>query len=153
MTEFKWYDGIEIDYGENIVFTIPENTETVKKIEELNTQMAKKSATVDDANTMCNIILDALDAILGDGATAKMFATHRITPRNCMNAWMHLNQCAAEQFSAMGEVEKRVAEVKAAKVKMRDLSVSDETKNKVLEDARTLGAIRSVTPAIKAPRL
>ena len=153
MTEFKWYDGIEIDYGENIAFTIPENTEMVKKIEELNTQMAKKSATVDDANTMCNIILDALDAILGDGATAKMFATHQITPRNCMNAWMHLNQCVAEQFSAMREVEKRVAEVKAAKAKMRDLSVSDETKNKVLEDARTLGAIRSVTPVIKAPRL
>lgn len=153
MAEFKWYDGIEIDYGENIVFTIPESVETLKKIEELNTQMAKKSETVDDANTTCNIILDALDAILGDGATAKMFATHQITPRNCMNAWMYLNQCATEQFSAVREVEKRVAEVEAAKAKMRNLSVSDEAKKKVLEDAKALGAIRSVTPVVKAPRL
>lgn len=153
MTMFEWHDGIVIDYGGGVTFTIPETKETVEKIRDIGLRMAKDAEKTDDANKLCNIILDALDEVLGENATATMFASHPITPRNCLNAWMYLNNSVSEQYAAADEVSRRFADMEETKAKLRMLSVSDDAKKKVLEDAKNIGVIQSVPTSIKKPRL
>lgn len=153
MRPFVWKDGITVDYGDGMAFTLPETQETVDKLETVHNKMSGSIEHETDPKKVVNALLDAVDDMLGEGATTKLFAGHTLSPRNAFSVWMHIYNSVVEQYSAVSEVEAIVADAQEKQKRLNDLKIKPEARAQAVQNAQELGVLQSVPTAVKPPRL
>lgn len=151
MTTFTFKDDITIDFGEGLVFHVPDSSEfvsdTLAKINENLLQSINKNPGDDRA--ALNSLLDAIDAILGDGATGRIFDGHTLSPRNVTGAYTFIIDEILSQYKEYETTLKDFAEHHKPKIKV---GITDEAKaDAAIKAAEQLGVL-SVIPSDR-PRL
>ena len=92
MGKFVWKDDIVVDFGDGVTFKVSNDMDFVKKnMLEINTKLQRKiDKNPNDDTVAVNAMLDAIDEVLGDGATGRIFAGHALSPRNVMAAYLFI---------------------------------------------------------------
>lgn len=92
MGKFVWKDNIIVDFGDGVTFEVQNDIDAVRKnMLDVNTRLQKKiGQNPNDDTAAVNAMLDAIDEVLGDGATGRIFAGHALSPRNVMAAYLFI---------------------------------------------------------------
>lgn len=93
MLKFEWHDKVPVDYGDGIVFYLEDNLELFDQ--RLIAASKKLDAAVKkyhgkDKKSELNAYLDAIDDLLGEGATEKLFENHALTETNIVAAYLFI---------------------------------------------------------------
>lgn len=117
MGKFVWKDNIIVDFGDGVTFEVPNDTGFVKEtvLKANNAVQAVVDKKPDDDKACINALLDAIDKILGDGATGRIFAGHALSPRNVMAAYLFI---ADEILTQLTGYEDLLDELKQASGKL-----------------------------------
>lgn len=113
MLKFEWHDDVPIDYGDGIVFNIKDDFEAFnERFKESSRKLneAIKKFHGKDKKAELNAYLEAIDELLGEGATEKLFEHHSLTETNIVAAYLFIPDCfrdfqenAAALVKATGE--------------------------------------------------
>lgn len=122
MGKFVWKDDIVVDFGDGVTFKVPNDMDFAKKnMLDINTKMQKKiDQNPNDDTAAVNALLDAIDEVLGDGATGRIFAGHALSPRNVMAAYLFITDEILAQLTGYEEL---LDELKQASGKLSALSL------------------------------
>lgn len=106
MGKFVWKDDIVVDFGDGVTFKVPNDMDFVKKnMLEINTKLQEKiDKNPNDDTAAVNALLDAIDEVLGDGATGRIFAGHALSPRNVMAAYLFITDEILTQLTGYEEL-------------------------------------------------
>lgn len=99
MLKFEWHDKVPIDYGDGIVFYIEDDFESFnQRFIAANKKLdaAIKKYHGKDKKSELNAYLDAIDELLGEGATEKLFEHHSLTETNIVAAYLFIPDCFRE---------------------------------------------------------
>ena len=157
MGKFVWKDDIVVDFGDGVTFKVPNDMDFVKKnMLDINTKLQKKiDKNPNDDTAAVNALLDAVDEVLGDGATGRIFAGHALSPRNVMAAYLFITN---EILTQLTGYEDMLDELKQKTRKLNALpAVSEEAKAAAAEKLAELGitptSVPSKAEAALRPRL
>ena len=122
MGKFVWKDNIVVDFGDGVTFEVPNDIDAVRKtMLDVNTRLQKKiDQNPNDDTAAVNAMLDAIDEVLGDGATGRIFAGHALSPRNVMAAYLFIVDEILTQLTGYEELRD---ELKQASGKLSALSL------------------------------
>ena len=122
MGKFVWKDDIVVDFGDGVTFKVPNDMVAVRKtMLDVNTRLQKKiDQNSNDDTAAVNALLDAIDEILGDGATGRIVAGHALSPRNVMAAYLFITD---EILTQLTGYEDLLDELKQASGKLSALSL------------------------------
>lgn len=147
MGKFVWKDDIVVDFGDGVTFKVPNDMDFVKKnMLEINTKLQRKiDKNPNDDTAAVNALLDAIDEILGDGATGRIFAGHALSPRNVMAAYLFITN---EILTQLTGYEDMLDELKQKSRKLNALpAVSEEAKAAAAEKLAELGITPTSAPS------
>lgn len=157
MGKFVWKDDIVVDFGDGVTFKVPNDMDFAKKnMLDINTKLQKKiDKNPNDDTAAVNALLDAIDEVLGDGATGRIFAGHALSPRNVMAAYLFITD---EVLTQLTGYEDMLDELKQKSRKLNALpAVSEEAKAAAAEKLAELGvtpvSVPSKAEAALRPRL
>lgn len=157
MGKFVWKDNIIVDFGDGVTFEVQNDIDAVRKnMLDVNTRLQKKiDQNPNDDTAAVNAMLDAIDEVLGDGATGRIFAGHALSPRNVMAAYLFITD---EILSQLTGYEDMLDVLKQKSRKLNALpAVSDEAKAASAEKLAELGitpvSMPSKAEAALRPRL
>lgn len=152
MSKFTWKDNVVIDFGDGVSFEVPNDAnfvvETVGKANDNVQKVADKNP--EDGKAALNAMLDAIDAILGDGATGRIFDGHALSPRNVLAAYLFIVNEILTQVNGYDELMDDLTQL--TKQFGNTPSVSDEAKQAAFDKAKQLGVDLHAVPTTK-PRL
>ena len=122
MGKFVWKDNIIVDFGDGVTFEVQNDIDAVRKnMLDVNTRLQKKiDQNPNDDTAAVNAMLDAIDEVLGDGATGHIFAGHALSPRNVMAAYLFITD---EILTQLTGYEDLLDELKQASGKLNALSL------------------------------
>lgn len=122
MGKFVWKDDIVVDFGDGVTFEVQNDMAAVRKtMLDVNTRLQKKiDQNPNDDTAAVNAMLDAVDEILGDGATGRIFAGHALSPRNVMAAYLFISD---EILTQMTGYEDLLDELRQASGKLNAFSL------------------------------
>lgn len=147
MGKFVWKDDIVVDFGDGVTFKVPNDIDAVRKtMLDVNTRLQKKiDQNPNDDTAAVNALLDAIDEILGDGATGRIFAGHALSPRNVMAAYLFITNEILTQLTGYEEL---LDELKQKSGKLNTLpTVSEEAKAEAAEKLAELGITPTSVPS------
>ena len=157
MGKFVWKDNIIVDFGDGVTFEVQNDIDAVRKnMLDVNTRLQKKiDQNPNDDTAAVNAVLDAIDEVLGDGATGRIFAGHALSPRNVVAAYLFITDEILTQLTGYEDV------LDGLKQKSRKLNalpaVSEEAKTVAAEKLAGLGitpvSVPSKAEAALRPRL
>lgn len=130
MGKFVWKDNIVVDFGDGVTFEVPNDTGFVKDtvLKANNAVQAVVDKKPDDDKACINALLDAIDKILGDGATGKIFSGHKLNLCNTMNAYIFIVDEILTQVSGYDEMLNNFAvnaeALAAANEKLAELGIT-----------------------------
>ena len=159
MGKFVWKDNIIVDFGDGVTFEVQNDIDAVRKnMLDVNTRLQKKiDQNPNDDTAAVNAMLDAIDEVLGDGATGRIFAGHALSPRNVMAAYLFITD---EILTQLTGYEDLLDELRQASGKLNAFSlpaVSEEAKAAAAEKLAELGitpvSVPSKAEAALRPRL
>lgn len=157
MGKFVWKDDIVVDFGDGVTFKVSNDMNFVKKnMLDVNTRLQKKiDQNPNDDTAAVNAVLDAIDEVLGDGATGRIFAGHALSPRNVMAAYLFITDEILTQLAGYEDV---LDEFNQKSRKLNALpTVSGEAKATAAEKLAELGitpvSVPSKADAALRPRL
>ena len=133
MGKFTWKDNATIDFGDGVTFEVPNDTGFVKEtvLKANNAVQAVVDKKPDDDKACINALLDAIDKILGDGATGKIFSGHKLNSCNTMNAYIFIVDEILTQVSGYDEMLNNFAvnaeALAAANEKLAELGITPPT--------------------------
>lgn len=106
MGKFVWKDDIVVDFGDGVMFEVPNDMVAVRKnLLEANTKLQHRiDQNPNDDTAAVNALLDAIDEVLGDGATGRIFAGHALSPRNVMAAYLFITDEILTQLTGYEEL-------------------------------------------------
>lgn len=153
MGKFVWKDNIVVDFGDGVTFEVPNDTGFVKEtvLKANNAVQAVVDKKPDDDKACINALLDAIDKILGDGATGKIFSGHKLNLCNTMNAYIFIVDEIIAQVSGYDEMLNNFTEKAKRMETANAIQANDAAKQEVLDNAVKLGVTLSSMPA--RPRL
>lgn len=154
MGKFVWKDDIVVDFGDGVTFKVSNDMDFVKKnMLEINTKLQRKiDKNPNDDTAAVNALLDAIDEVLGDGATGRIFAGHALSPRNVMAAYLFITDEVLTQINGYDDLLADLAQNTKKFNAMSLPAISDETKRSVFNKAAELGVPMSSVPSAR-PRL
>lgn len=122
MGKFVWKDNIVVDFGDGVTFEVQNDIDAVREnMLDVNTRLQKKiDQNPNDDTAAVNALLDAIDEVLGDGATGRIFAGHALSPRNVMAAYLFI---ADEILTQLTGYEDLLDELKQASGKLNAFSL------------------------------
>ena len=147
MGKFVWKDNIIVDFGDGVTFEVQNDIDAVRKtMLDVNTRLQKKiDQNPNDDTAAVNALLDAIDEILGDGATGRIFAGHALSPRNVMAAYLFITN---EILTQLTGYEDMLDELKQKSRKLSALpAVSEEAKAAAAEKLAELGITPTSAPS------
>ena len=147
MGKFVWNDDIVVDFGDGVTFKVSNDMDFVKKnMLEINTKLQRKiDKNPNDDTAAVNALLDAIDEILGDGATGRIFAGHALSPRNVMAAYLFITD---EILTQLTGYEDMLDELKQKSRKLNAFpAVSEEAKAAAAEKLAELGITPTSSPS------
>ncbi len=157
MGKFVWKDNVVVDFGDGVTFDVQNDIDAVRKnMLDVNTRLQKKiDQNPNDDTAAVNAMLDAIDEVLGDGATGRIFAGHALSPRNVMAAYLFITDEILTQLTGYEDV---LDEFKQKSRKLNALpAVSEEAKVAAAEKLAELGitpvSVPSKAEAALRPRL
>lgn len=133
MGKFVWKDNIIVDFGDGVTFEVPNDTGFVKEtvLKANNAVQAVVDKKPDDDKACINALLDAIDKILGDGATGKIFSGHKLNLCNTMNAYIFIVDEILTQVSGYDEMLNNFTEktkrMETANEKLAELGITPPT--------------------------
>ena len=154
MGKFVWKDNIVVDFGDGVTFEVQNDIYAVRKnMLDVNTRLQKKiDQNPNDDTAAVNAMLDAIDEVLGDGATGRIFADHALSPRNVMAAYLFITDEILTQLTGYDDV----LDEKSRKLNALP-AVSEEAKAAAAEKLAELGitpvSVPSKAEAALRPRL
>lgn len=106
MGKFVWKDNIVVDFGDGVTFEVPNDMVAVRKnLLNANTKLQRQiDQNLNDDTAAVNALLDAIDEVLGDGATGRIFAGHALSPRNVMAAYLFITDEILTQLTGYEEL-------------------------------------------------
>lgn len=93
MAKFEWHDNVPIDYGDGIIFYVTDDLDAFnEKFIEVNRNLQVKIQKFHgkDKTSELNAYLDAIDELLGENATERLFEKHSLTETNIVAAYMFI---------------------------------------------------------------
>ena len=122
MGKFVWKDNIVVDFGDGVMFEVPNDMVAVRKnLLEANTKLQHRiDQNPNDDTAAVNAMLDAIDEVLGDGATGRIFAGHALSPRNAMAAYLFITD---EILTQLTGYEDLLDEIRQASGKLNAFSL------------------------------
>lgn len=122
MGKFVWKDNIIVDFGDGVTLEVQNDMAAVRKnLLEANTKLQHRiGQNPNDDTAAVNALLDAIDEVLGDGATGRIFAGHALSPRNVMAAYLFITD---EILTQLTGYEDLLDELKQASGKLSALSL------------------------------
>lgn len=154
MSKFTWKDKVVVDFGDGISFEVPNDVNfvqnTVATANDTVQSVVDKNPTDDKA--AINALLDAIDTILGEGATGRIFNGHVLSPRNVLAAYLFITNEILTQVSGYDELLDDLTQTTKKIGAVSQLAVSDEAKQAAFNKAQQLGVDLRSAPIAK-PRL
>lgn len=148
MGKFVWKDDIVVDFGDGVTFKVSNDMDFVKKnMLEINTKLQRKiDKNPNDDKACINALLDAIDEVLGDGATGRIFAGHALSPRNVMAAYLFI---ADEILTQLTGYEDMLDELRQASGKLNALPAANEEAKAAAANEKL--AELGITPPVSMP--
>lgn len=154
MSKFTWKDKVVIDFGDGISFEVPNDVNFAREtVATANNNVQKVvDKNPEDDKAAINALLDAIDAILGGGATGRIFDGHVLSPRNVLAAYLFITNEILTQITGYDELLSDLTQATKRLKNVPSPGMSDEAKQAELDRARQLGVnLRSVPTS--RPRL
>ena len=122
MGKFVWKDNIVVDFGDGVMFEVPNDMVAVRKnLLEANTKLQHRiDQNPNDDTAAVNALLDAIDEVLGDGATGRIFAGHALSARNAIAAYLFITDEILTQLTGYDDL---LDELKQASGKLNAFSL------------------------------
>lgn len=159
MGKFIWKDNIIVDFGDGVTFEVPNDTNAVREnLLETNTKLQKKiDQNPNDDTVAVNAMLDAIDEVLGDGATGRIFAGHALSPRNVMAAYLFITDEIITQLTGyeelLDEFKQKSGKLNALPLPAVNAEALDAANEKLAELGITPVSVPSKAEAALRPRL
>lgn len=159
MGKFVWKDDIVVDFGDGVTFKVPNDMDFVKKnMLDINTKLQKKiDKNPNDDTDAVNAMLDAIDEVLGDGATGRIFAGHALSPRNVMAAYLFIVDEILTQLTGyddmLDELKQKSGKLNALPLPAVNAEALAAANEKLAELGITPTSVPSKAEAALRPRL
>ena len=149
MGKFVWKDNIIVDFGDGVTFEVQNDIDAVRKnMLDVNIRLQKKiDQNPNDDTAAVNALLDAIDEILGDGATGRIFAGHALSPRNVMAAYLFITDEILTQLTGYDDL---LDELRQASGKLNAFSLP-AVNTEALAAANEKLAELGITPPTSTP--
>lgn len=156
MGKFVWKDNIIVDFGDGVTFEIPGDDDSIKKqMEDVNNRLLKRiEGNQDNYAAVMNAVLDAIDELLGDDATERLFKGHALNARNVLNAYLFtVEKILSQSFEYDDQANSLINDLgKLGKNSSSLPVVSEDAKRAAFDKAAALGVNIGSVPTAK-PRL
>lgn len=130
MGRFIFHDEITVDFGDGIIFAVPDDKQFVTvTLQEINADFQKAVGShPQDDRAVLNDTLDAIDKILGEGATGRIFKGHKLSPNNVVGAYFFIvNEILSQYTQYEREIKEMQGKYNSAQQRTA-VSINDEAK-------------------------
>ncbi|MDO4175296.1 MAG: hypothetical protein Q4D42_11085 [Eubacteriales bacterium] len=131
MAKFEWHDNVPIDYGDGVVFYIEDDLDAFnEKFIEVNKKLQAKIQEFHgkDKTSELNAYLDAIDVLLGEDATERLFEKHSLTETNIVSAFLFIAEAVQDFYVNTNKKIKSTGEKISGKRNAPRVEISPEAR-------------------------
>lgn len=116
MISLKKVGNVEIKFDTGASFSLEMDDDLLQKMQDLAQRVEEQCSKTEDATEQANLMLDAIDEILGQDATTKIFEGLKVTRQRVYAAYIGIATEIRDQYahSLLGGLE--LAELHGAKI-------------------------------------